>query len=140
MTTSTKVATATNMATRSTSIKLSWIVVRDLQKAIAFYTEVVGLKLLNSSPEYGWAELCGTEEGSSLGLATSASENQVLPGGNAVVTVTVPNIENAKKAMSAKGTRFLGDVLIVPGHVKLQTFQDQDGNTFQLVEDLSGHK
>lgn len=136
-------ATST-MATKTgmtTSIKLSWIVVRDLEKAIAFYTEVVGLKLLNVSPEYGWAELCGTSEGSSsLGLAASSCENQVPPGGNAVVTVTVPNLEKAKKAMAAKGARFLGDVLTVPGHVKLQTFQDQDGNTFQLVEELNVQK
>lgn len=38
--------------------------------------------------------------------------------------------------MAKKGAKFVGDVMEVPGACKLQTFQDADGNTFQLVENL----
>ena len=37
------------------SMDLAWIVVNDLQKAIKFYTETVGLKLVEFHEEFEWA-------------------------------------------------------------------------------------
>lgn len=119
------------------SMELVWIVVKDLKKAIKFYTETVGLKLMEEHETYGWAELQGHEEGSRLGIAQANSEEAVQPGSNAVVTFTVENIEEALSDLKKNGAKFLGAVQEVPGHVKMQSVVDGDGNRFQIVQKLS---
>ena len=116
-------------------INLSWVVVKDLQSAIKFYTDVIGLTLRNESTEYGWAELSGPE-GSILGLAQENPKSEIPAGSNAVTTITVDDIEKARVACQEKGATLIGDVIEIPGHVKLQTFADGDGNTLQFVEKL----
>jgi len=119
------------------AIQMSWIVVKDLKSAIKFYENVVGLKLTQYSEEYHWAEMSGMEGGSLLGIAQINDEEDVKPGQNAVVTFTVENLDAAKADMAKKGTSFIGDIIEVPGHVRMQTFKDKDGNRFQIVEMLS---
>jgi predicted enzyme related to lactoylglutathione lyase len=114
-------------------IHLSWIVVKNIESAIKFYTEVVGLTLREFSKEYGWAELSGAD-GARLGIAEHCDASEVPVGGNAVVTITVTDIEIAKNEFVNKNVTLIGDILEVPGHVKLQTFKDADGNTFQLCQ------
>lgn len=120
-------------------INLAWVVVNDLEKAISFYTETLGLSLLEKHLEYGWAELSGPS-GSRLGLAERKENSgdwdaaNVKPGDNSVVSITVKDIDAAVKSYKEKGVRLLGNVMEVPGEVKLQTFQDPDGNVFQLAE------
>lgn len=115
-------------------VGLSWIVVRDIKQAIQYYTETVGLKLMEFSEEYGWAELQGYEGGERLGLAQSNPHSEIPAGANAVVTFSVENLDVAKKNMVEKGAKVVGEIIEVPGHVKMQTMVDQDGNTFQLCE------
>ena len=117
---------------------LSWISVSDVKKSKQFFTEVVGLKVTSSAEEYGWFELAGHEDGASLGVGECKQPSPVMPGQNAVVTMTVENVEKAKAAMEAKGVIFIGDIIEVPGHVKMVFFADPDGNKFQLVENLDG--
>jgi predicted enzyme related to lactoylglutathione lyase len=118
------------------SIDLAWIVVKDLKQAVKFYTEKVGLKLLVLEESFGWAELQGEDGGMKLGIAQehpSANEG-IVPGNNAVVTLTVDSIETSISEMKENGSKLIGEILEVPGHVKLQMVQDEDGNHFQLVE------
>lgn len=117
-------------------IGLSWIVVKDIEAAVRYYTEVVGLNLLEFNEEYGWAELQGYDGGAVLGIAQENSEEAMPAGQNAVVTFTVEDIEEAKLELFEKGANFEGDILEVPGHVKMQTVIDSDGNRFQLCEVL----
>jgi len=121
------------------SMNLAWIVVNDLKKAIKFYTETVGLKLMEFNEQFGWAELEGSEGGARMGLAQAQfkSEEDVQPGQNAVLTFTVHNLEKAIDELIEKGAKLVGKVQEVPGHVKLQTVSDIDGNRFQLVEILT---
>lgn len=114
-------------------IFLSWIVVKDIKKAIKFYTEVVGLKLREYHEQYGWAELIGSD-GAALGIAEESPQEAIKAGSNAVTTISVDNLEKARQEFLKKGVRLVGDVLDIPGHVKMQTFTDQDGNTLQIVE------
>lgn len=115
-------------------IGLSWIVVRDIKQAVKYYTEVVGLKLMELNEQFGWAELEGHDGGSRLGIAQEQPHETVKPGQNAVVTFTVKNLEQSKKEMVKKGAKCEGEVLEVPGHVKMQTVIDSDGNRFQMCE------
>lgn len=114
------------------NIGLAWITVKDLKKAIKFYTEVVGLVLSNVSEEFGWAELHGSEGGARLGICQE--QDSAVAGQNAVMTYTVESLEKAIYAMQHKGARLVGEVVEVPGHVKMQTMVDEDNNQFQMVE------
>lgn len=121
---------------KAKGISLVWIVVKNLDEAIAFYTEIVGLKLEEKSEEFGWAELKG-EEGAYLGLAQASDESGLSPGTNAIFTLDVDSLDEAKKKYEADGVTMIGDVCEVPGHVRLQLCKDRDGNAFQLVETLA---
>lgn len=118
------------------SINLAWIVVNDLKNAVKFYTHTIGLKLIEMQEEYGWAELAGHDGGTRLGIAQKSDIDPIKPGQNAVVTLTVADLAKTKSDLSKKGVKMQGDVLEIPGQVKLQMVQDQDGNSFQLVEVL----
>ncbi len=119
------------------SIGLAWIVVDDYKAALKYYTEVVGLKVQTQNDEFGWAELVGQKSGMTLGISAKNEAEGIQPGTNAVVTLTVADINATKKDMIAKGAKMIGDIMEIPGHVKLQTFSDKDGNRLQLVEMLT---
>lgn len=121
---------------KSSKIDLSWIAVSDLKKAKKFYTEVLGLKIYENDEELGWLELQGTKGGSFLGLAQASEREPVKAGSNAVVTITVEDINAAIEELKIKHVNFLGDMIEIPGHVKMITFADEDGNKFQLVQHL----
>ncbi len=114
-------------------IKLSWIVVKNLSEAIDFYTDVVGLTLKERFDEYGWAELSG-KDGCLLGLAVEGKG--MVAGTNAVMTVRVRDIEQAIAHYKNRGAHLIGEIIEIPGHVKLQDFKDRDGNRWQLVQQL----
>jgi predicted enzyme related to lactoylglutathione lyase len=115
-------------------IGLIWIVSKDVRAAIKYYTEVVGLKLMEFNEEYGWAELEGHEGGSRLGIAQESPQEQIVAGQNAVITFTVKSLKQSKEEMVKKGAQCKGDVLEIPGHVRMQTLIDSDGNHFQICE------
>lgn len=123
---------------KTQGIFLSWIVVKDIQKAIKFYTEVAGLQLKEYHEQFGWAELSGPN-GTALGIGLENDQDPIKVGQNAVVTITVDNIEDAKTHFTKKGAHLIGETIEIPGHVKLQTFIDTDGNKLQLVENLMVH-
>ncbi|MBI3508299.1 MAG: VOC family protein [Chlamydiia bacterium] len=118
-------------------IGLAWIVVKNLKEAIRYYTEVVGLKLAEHNEEYGWAELEGYAGGLRLGIAQESPQETVKAGQNAVITFTVSQLEKSKAEMLQKGAKCEGEMLEVPGHVKMQTMVDPDGNRFQICEMLT---
>lgn len=120
---------------KAEGIYLTWIVVKDLEQAIKFYTDVVGLEVKEYHKEFRWAELSGPN-GSILGIGEESVECPVKPGTNAVVTVSVADIEKANAHFMKKGATLVGDIIEIPGHVKMQTFVDADGNTMQLVQKL----
>lgn len=120
-------------------IGLCWIVVKNIKIAVDYYTKIVGLKLVEFNEQYGWAELAGYESGQRLGIAQESPQEAFKAGQNAVVTFTVANIVEAKQAMAEKGAKCVGEIVEVPGHVKMQTLVDQDGNHFQICEILSSN-
>lgn len=116
------------------SINLSWIVVKNFKQAVQFYTDVIGLKVVEIYEDYGWAELQGEEGGCRLGISQIQPESFMEPGQNACITLKVENLEQAKALMAKKGAKILGETQVIPGHVKLQMIVDQDGNHMQLAE------
>ncbi len=121
------------------SIDLSWIVVSDLKKAKELFVDTLGFKAEVYEEQYGWMELVAPEGGMRLGVAMASDPSSCTsgkPGSNAVVTMTVDNLEESIKEFKTKGVTFQGDIIEIPGHVKLIFFTDADGNRFQLVQNL----
>ena len=121
---------------KAEGIYLSWIVVKDLEKAIKFYTDVVGLEIKEYHKEYRWAELSGPG-GSILGIGEEDPVSGIKPGSNAVVTISVADMDQAITHFVKNGATLIGDLVEIPGHVKMQTFIDTDKNTLQLVQKLN---
>jgi predicted enzyme related to lactoylglutathione lyase len=121
---------------KTQGIYLAWIIVKDIKAAIDFYTNQLGLTLQSFDEEFVWAELSGPD-GCVLGICEESPEQGMIAGTNAVFTITVDDLDEAREECLKKGITLVGEVMEVPGHVKLQTLTDQDGNTLQLVQKLS---
>ena len=119
------------------SMSLAWISASDMKKAKTFFADKLGLKVTTDSAEYGWLELQGKDGGFTMGVGKADAQNPIKAGQNAVICFDVDNIEETKKELEAKGVKFMGNIEEVPGHVKLATFADEDGNVFQLAQMLS---
>lgn len=121
----------------------SWVTVNDFSKARTFFTEVLGLEVSQDSEEFGWMELKAEGGEAFLGVAlhregdTSGGPQLVCPGQNGVITFDVEDIEASKAQMESKGVTFHGDIVEVPGHVKMVWFTDHDNNAYQLCEQLT---
>ena len=120
---------------------LAWITVSDFNRSKKFFAETLGLTLVADTPEYNWMELQASEGGVGLGVGAAGDKESseyklVPPGSNSVVTMTVDNLDAAKADFEAKGVKFVGEIVEVPGHVKMVFFVDPDNNKFQLVEML----
>jgi predicted enzyme related to lactoylglutathione lyase len=114
---------------------LSWIIVSDINSAVKFCTEIMGLELCEFNENFGWAEFSG-KDGARLGVAQVNAQLDQKAGSNAVVTITVNDIEKAREELLLKKVRLIDGIIEVPGEVKMQTFKDADGNTFQLCQML----
>lgn len=120
---------------KNLGVHLSWIVVKDFETAIEFYTKIAGFTLKEKSSEYKWAELSGPT-GSILALTEEGGCSAFKAGSNAITSISVENIEEARKFFQSKDVNLIGDIMEIPGHVKIQTFSDKDGNIMQLVQVL----
>ncbi|HEX4736569.1 MAG TPA: VOC family protein [Allosphingosinicella sp.] len=106
-----------------------------IDRSIAWYADVLGFKLLYKLDQAAWCELATGVERVSVGLG----ENIEGSGrGGAILTFGVRDIEAAKAAIVAKGVRLDGDIIDIPGMVRLLTFYDPDDNALMFYQDLQG--
>jgi predicted enzyme related to lactoylglutathione lyase len=107
--------------------------VRDLNRGIAFYRDVLGFKLLYQMDEMGWCELETEVPGVNVGL----SQVEEAGGkGGATLTFGVADIERSRSQLEAKGISFDGPTQVIEGMVKLATFYDPDGNALMFYQSL----
>ena len=126
------------------SSELVWISVSDQKKAKKLFVDLLGLKVNEESPEHNWMELAGPDGGALIGVAgpqgeEPEDETSLRPGENAIISLTCENLEETKKRLETGGVNFLGEVMEIPGHVKMAMFTDDDGNKFQIVQLLDNH-
>jgi catechol 2,3-dioxygenase-like lactoylglutathione lyase family enzyme len=108
--------------------------VSDLDRAVSFYRDVLGLKLLRQDAST-WAEFdCG---GRRFALHSAGDGQPVRPGG-ATAVFAVGDLNRAQAELSAKGVRFdhEGDV---EGYARFASFLDPEGNPVQLIEYIGPH-
>ncbi len=122
----------------TTGSVLSCVTVSNMERTKHLFTEVLGLELKDFQPDYNWMEV-GNEKESLIGFGEcpkEGGEGSPQPGSNAIVSIGVENLEEAMEALKAHHIEFLGDIMEVPGQVKMVLFQDFDGNRFFLCESL----
>ena len=111
-------------------VNLAWYSVKDLNAAKRFYGEVLGLK--KTFEMEGWSEFSHADGAASIGLSAISEPGE----GGATVVLKVDDLDRSRKELGAKGVKFEGDVMEVPGVVRIASFRDPAGNRLQLCQVL----
>ena len=107
--------------------------VKDLGASIAWFEQMLGFELVFRADEAGWAEMTSPTEGVTIGLG----QNEEVEGAGGTTPVFgVTDLDAARGAVEAKGVRFDGENVEVPGMVRLATFFDPDGNSYMFAQSL----
>lgn len=109
--------------------------VSDLEASLAWFKNVLGFDETFKVAEAGWAEVATPAEGVSIGLAQT--DEPVDGAGGSTPVLGVDDIDAARAELEAKGVKFEGDTVELPGMVKLATFFDPDGNRYMLAQSLA---
>lgn len=104
--------------------------VSQMDRAVAFYRDTLGLSLRFSTPY--WAEF--EVDGFTLGLQY-AGDGAPVAGGGAVVDFEVQDIETMIERLEAAQAKFVAVVLDQP-FGKIAKFRDSEGNLLGLFEQL----
>jgi len=112
------------------------IQVTDLDRALKWYGETFGFKTLYKVDKMGWAEMSTHIPRVNIGLG----QVETITGrGNCKLTFGVKDADKVRKQLEAKGVRFDGPTVEIPGMVKLATFFDPDQNVVMVYQDLQQH-
>ena len=110
-----------------------WFWVRDMDRAVDFYRDVLGLPLVHRSGNE-WSEF----DGGGVRLALhGVGDGEPSPHGGTVV-FRVDDLDTAKLALEERGVRFDDYVGEVEGRARFASFEDPDGNGVQIIEYVRG--
>jgi predicted enzyme related to lactoylglutathione lyase len=102
----------------------------DMDRAVAFYSDVLGLPLVRRSGD-AWAEF----DGGTIRLALhGVREGQPVPLGGATAVFEVDDLDEARRTLEGRGVAFDQHVGEVEGYARFASFLDPDANTLQLIE------
>lgn len=106
-----------------------WVPVKDTDRALDFYTSVLGFEVLKQDGE--WAEV--DAGGLNIGLNGREERGAASEGGPVITFEPEGGIESAKDELESKGVTFTAGV---SEHEwgKVATFSDSEGNDLQLYE------
>ncbi len=110
------------------------VFVSDLERAVDFYTRVLGMPLSFRSDELGWAQLAPA--GADLALERAAPddpESAGLVGRFVGISLAVADIHATHRTLVARGVEFLTPPERMPWGGVLAQLRDPDGNVLTLV-------
>jgi predicted enzyme related to lactoylglutathione lyase len=105
-----------------------WFWVADMDRAIAFYRDALGLAMRMRHDDT-WAEF--EAGGIRIGLH-GAGDATVEHGGTAAFLVA--DLDAARASLQERGVAFEDHLGEVPGYARYASFRDPDGNSMQLIE------
>ena len=113
-------------------MKLDYVIqfVADMDRAVTFYRDVLGLPLRFQSP--GWSEFSTGETSLALHPASKKS-----PAGSVELGFNVTNLETFYREMSAKGVRFSMPPTKQDFGGPLAQFLDSEGGRCSVAEQTS---
>jgi catechol 2,3-dioxygenase-like lactoylglutathione lyase family enzyme len=109
-----------------------WFWVADMDRAVAFYTEALGLELVHRHGDE-WTELAAGP----IRLALHGGGGDRAHGGT--VVFEVDDLDSTRFALELRGVTSDGPVGEVEGRARFATFHDPDGNDLQLLEYYEEH-
>jgi len=111
------------------------IIVKDVERATAFYRDVLGLPLLFTVPSMAFFDCGGVR------LMLSRPEKPEFDHPSSVLYFTVPDIEGAYRQMEAMGVRFEGKPHLIarmPNHdLWMAFFRDSEDNLLALMSEVA---
>jgi predicted enzyme related to lactoylglutathione lyase len=124
-------------------IVVTSLFVEDQEKALEFYTDVLGFKKKHDEPagEHRWISVVSPEEpeGTEIVLepnvhpAAKHYQEKLMEDGIPATMFSVDNIDETYKNLTEKGVHFTMPPTKA-GNIKLTVFDDTCGNLIQLVE------
>jgi predicted enzyme related to lactoylglutathione lyase len=104
--------------------------VANLDRAIAFYTEMLGFTMTERRNDLKFAHIDTNVPGLQIGLNEVPSPKG---SGSIVLNISVANVVNTRRQLEARGLKFRGETVIIPGKVALAEFADPDGNILRFA-------
>lgn len=112
-----------------TGIDTVLCVTDDMDRAVAFYRDTLGLTPTYTSPYYS-----GFKIGSvSIGLHPPMNNDPVQNSGNWVLGLSVANLDEFREKIRSSGVWCAGEYHVIPGG-RLLDFKDPDGNALQAIQ------
>jgi catechol 2,3-dioxygenase-like lactoylglutathione lyase family enzyme len=102
---------------------------RDMDGAVAFYRDVVGLVLAVRHGD-DWAEF----QAGPIRLAVHGIDGGAERTPSGTVVFAVDDLDAERRRLEASGVRFDEHVGEVEGRLRFASFRDPDGNPLQLLE------
>ena len=110
-------------------VSVIWFPVTDMDRAVKFYGETLGLDEVRNEGE--WAEL--ETGGLKVGLNARDEETPDGDGGGVLAFQPEGGIDDAVSELEGKGVEFAGGISEHPWG-RIAAFTDPDGNALQLYE------
>jgi len=115
-------------------IVVTSVVVDDQDKALQFYTDVLGMKLETRADEFGWAQFAtGSCNLAVERLAPDDPEAPGLVGRYVGISLRVPDLDSTYHALVARGVEFLSPPTKQAWGGTLAHLRDPEGNVLTLL-------
>lgn len=108
------------------------IFVRDLDRAVAFYRDALGLEFLYASHEHGFAAFSAGAV--RLGMAVPGPDKDTLVGRHTGVGFEVADLEEEHRRLAALGVSFPVPPTRQPWGATMAMLADPDGNVHYLEQ------
>jgi predicted enzyme related to lactoylglutathione lyase len=108
-----------------------WLPVSDLDRAVSFYRDHLGLEQLQQDD--GWAQL----DANGLHIGLNSSEEPRGDGGAVIAFQPRGGLESTTAQLREAGVQISGEISEHPWG-RIVTFEDPDGNDLQLYEPPAG--
>ena len=102
--------------------------VRDLERSIDFYRDVLGFSLMYSAPEFRYASF----DVAGIRFAIAAAADASFAGRHTGIGLVVPDVDAVHADLAANGVTFTMPPSKQPWGGYMAMFADPDGNTFYL--------
>ena len=104
--------------------------VKDLDRAIRFYTDVLGFTLTERRDDLQFAHVDTNVDGLQIGLSR---QPEPKGSGSVLLNIGVKDVAAARRALEARGVVFRRPTVVIPGKVALAEFADPDGNLLRFA-------